>query len=97
MLEEEKHWDYICLTILTIATAALAGVFFILGIGSPEETLRGLTGVAIVTTVGLASLLYSMMVARTARALFIPDNFQATESLQRKMAKQARYSRDSEP
>ena len=31
MLEEEKHWDYICLTILTIATAALAGVFFILG------------------------------------------------------------------
>jgi uncharacterized membrane protein len=84
MLEEEKHWDYICLTILTIATAALAGVFFILGIGSPEETLRGLTGVAIVTTVGLASLLYSMMVARTARALFIPDNFQATESLQRK-------------
>ena len=25
-----------------------------------------------------------MMVARTARALFIPDNFQATESLQRK-------------
>ena len=29
MLQEERHWDYLCLTILTIATTALAGVFFI--------------------------------------------------------------------
>ena len=36
MLEEERHWDYVCLTILTIATAALAGVFIILGIAYRE-------------------------------------------------------------
>ena len=32
MPRAEMHWDYICLTLLTIATAVLAGVFFVLSI-----------------------------------------------------------------
>ena len=35
--ETERHWDQACLTIVTIATAALAAVFFVSGLGKPAN------------------------------------------------------------
>ena len=84
MSRAEKHWDYICLSVLTIATAALAGVFFILGIGDLETRLSGWMGTASVTMAGMATLLYSMMVVRTAKALFVPERYQILQRLERK-------------
>ena len=42
MTPDERHWDYICLTVLTIETAALAAAFLIPGTSGDKTT--GLDG-----------------------------------------------------
>ncbi len=45
MTQDERHWDYTCLTILTIETAALAAAFLIPGTGTGKVNgQRGLRG-----------------------------------------------------
>ena len=84
MPRAEMHWDYICLTLLTIATAVLAGVFFILGIENPETRLSGWADELSSMMAGLATALYLWMVIRTSRVLFVPQQYGAPRRLERK-------------
>ena len=84
MPRAEMHWDYICLTLLTIATAVLAGVFFVLSIENPETRLSGWAGELSSMMAGLATALYLWMVIRTSRVLFVPQQYGAPRRLERK-------------
>ncbi len=84
MPRAEMHWDYICLTLLTIATAVLAGVFFVLSIENPETRLSGWAGELSSMMAGLATALYLWMIIRTSRVLFVPQQYGAPRRLERK-------------
>ena len=50
VLRAEIQWDYICLTVLAIATAALAGVFFVLEIGDQGGSSHAMSSWSLPTT-----------------------------------------------
>ena len=50
MTQDERHWDHICLTILTIKTSALAAAF--LSPGTGDKNTGGPGANAAATTLG---------------------------------------------
>ena len=84
MLRAEIQWDYICLTVLAIATAALAGVFFVLEIGDQENKISGWTRELSALMTGSATALYSAIALRTSRVLFLPRQYGTRRSPERK-------------
>ena len=70
--ETEKHWDTICLSTTTVATAAVAAVFFIMNLepnrrsGSGAEELVGLI------LVGVATMALFVTGARSIRGVITP-------------------------
>ena len=67
--ETERHWDQAC---LTIATAALAAVFFVSGLGKPaNDPGNSLTLIKMMAT-GIATGIYLILILLVIQTIFRP-------------------------
>ena len=71
--ETERHWDNICVTLLTIATAALAAVLLVSGLGKPVNGSENLTGLTKATATGIAAGAYFILTVMVTKTVFTPS------------------------
>ena len=71
--ETEGHWDNICVTLLTIATAALAAVLLVSGLGKPVNGSENLTGLTKATATGIAAGAYFILTVMVTKTVFTPS------------------------
>lgn len=82
LTEMERHWDQVCLTLITIGTAAMAAVFLISGLGDERpEPLRLITVIKLIFA-GLATLLYATLVLTAGLTMFPPAGIPKNEFAQ---------------
>ena len=84
MTPTERHWDYICLTVLTIETAALAAAFLIPGTDENASRTTGLTESLSAVLKWLISAAYGIAVLRAAMTLIAPEEPDKARRIQRK-------------
>ena len=90
LTEMERHWDQVCLTLITIGTAAMAAVFLISGLGDERpEPLRLITVIKLIFT-GLATLLYATLVLTAGLTMFPPAEIPKNEFDQWKQQRAAK-------
>ena len=73
MTQDERHWDYICLTILTIETAALAAAFLFPGTGDKNIGPTGAHEAATALGKWVVTGIYGAAVLRAASTLIAPN------------------------
>ena len=84
MTPTERHWDYICLTVLTIETAALAAAFLIPGTDENASRTTGLTESLSAVLKWLISAAYGIAVLRASMTLIAPEEPDKARRIQRK-------------
>ena len=71
---DERHWDQVCLTILTIGTATLAAVLIVWGLDLGKNDQDGFLAILTATTTAAAGGLYLIMALRTIYTILTPTN-----------------------
>ena len=66
----ERHWDQIGINVLTITTAALAAVFYILVRNDPDPSHTGAGEIITVTAGGTAIGIYTAVIVLVGKAIF---------------------------
>lgn len=68
--EQSRHWDIVCIGMMTLATAAIAGMFGILGLGNvPRKAPLDLAEVAALLAAVVAIILYLACLMHGTNAL----------------------------
>ena len=80
-VESDRHWDALCIGIVTIATAALGTVIFVADIYNVSATSAGrpISELTKVGFAGLAIILYLAMTMMSGVAIFFADRYDETK------------------
>ena len=81
--ETQRHWDIICLTVVSLATAVLGALVILSGILEIGQTDNPITDTDIMTSIFalLAGGIYSILVLEARKAVFPPPQHQGESGL----------------
>ena len=82
--ETERHWDQLCLTVMTIGTAALAAVIVLYSLENDKNGCKTTADLIRATMAGLSALMYAFLTIQAMRTIFIDERLPEGELNQRK-------------
>ena len=81
--ETERHWDIVCLTVVTLATAVFGSVVVLSGVAEARQADVPITDLDIMTSIFplLAAGLYFFIVLEAVRTVFPPPQHRGEKGL----------------
>ena len=79
--ETERHWDYLCMTVIAIDTAVMGAVPLLVGVAAANDPPRGLAAAIGTALIGVAAAFYLAAVGWSVRAIFSPPQNQSIETI----------------